>query len=61
MKPKKNYARRSFDYEHPLRDIDYDTYLDLLNSGLRDSEIARELNISEKELKIIRDRERQDF
>jgi len=35
--------------------------MDLINSGLRDSEIARELNISEKELKIIRDRERQDY
>ncbi|SEF92434.1 hypothetical protein SAMN05660865_01344 [Caloramator fervidus] len=59
---KKNYKSRFLDYENPLLDdIDYDAYMELLSSGLKDSEIARELNITEEELKLLKDRIRKDL
>ncbi|CCJ34679.1 MULTISPECIES: hypothetical protein [Caloramator] len=58
---KRKYKSRSFDYENPLNDLDYDTYMDIISSGLKDSEIARELNISLEEVKLLKDRTQKDI
>ncbi|TDT45975.1 helix-turn-helix domain-containing protein [Fonticella tunisiensis] len=57
--------RRSFvkpgNFKNPLEDLDNERYIELLENGLSDEEIAREFDIDNSYLKRLRDEWREDY
>lgn len=57
--------RRSFvkprKFKNPLEDLDNERYIELLENGLSDEEIAREFDIDNSYLKRLRDEWREDY
>lgn len=61
MKKRKSLQFKFKDYEDIPEEFDYEKYCELIEEGLHDKEIARELNISEKLLRSIKKEVEEDY
>ncbi|MCX7884984.1 MAG: hypothetical protein N2448_08160 [Caloramator sp.] len=61
MKRKKTLPFKSKLSENIFKEFDYDKYLDLVEEGFDDKIIARELNISDKELMSLKKEAEEDY
>lgn len=61
MKRKKTLSFKSKLSESIFDEFDYDKYLDLAEEGFDDKTIARELNLSDKELMSLKKEAEEDY
>ena len=61
MKSKKSLLSRLTRYESSQSDIDYDGIYELVDNGIEDKDIARDLNISESYLKSLKKELDEDY
>ncbi|SKA81345.1 hypothetical protein SAMN05443428_10447 [Caloramator quimbayensis] len=61
MKKKKTLSFKSKLSESILDEFDYDKYFDLAEEGFDDKTIARELNLSDKELMSLKKEAEEDY
>jgi DNA-binding NarL/FixJ family response regulator len=61
MKSKKSLSLRSTNYENSHVDLDYEGIYELVDNGIRDKDIARDLNISETYFKSLRRQMEEDY
>jgi DNA-binding NarL/FixJ family response regulator len=61
MKSRKSLSLKSTNYENSQVDLDYEGIYELVDNGIGDREIARDLNISETYFKSLRRQIEEDY
>lgn len=61
MKKKKTLPFKIKNFDNMLEEFDYEKYCELVEDGLNDEDIARELNISQKQLMNLKKEAEQDY
>lgn len=61
MKSKKTLPLKSQDQQNPFDSFDYEKYCEMVNDGLTDADIAKDLHINQKFLNKLKEEAKEDY